>query len=149
MIYPPWDPTTGVIRNDAYTTGTTLSVYFAELTGTNTGGSTITSYCLEMDSTGAGSGPFSEIGGCTVDSLTTSYNITGLTSGNTYYLRYYAKNSQGSSTNPSTVTSLLLSTVPSQISSATTANSGDSVVVTWTAPSSNGGTGVTLISYKI
>ena len=81
MIYPPWDPPTGPIRLDSVTTGTTMGVYFAELTDLYTGGTTLTSYCLEMDSTGSGSGPFTEVGGCTVNSLTTSYTITSLTSG--------------------------------------------------------------------
>lgn len=71
MPFPPHTPSTGPKRVNAITIGTTMGVYFDELTGAATGGSTITSYCLEIDSTGAGSGPFVEVGGCSVDSLLT------------------------------------------------------------------------------
>ena len=59
-------------------------------------------------------------------------------------------NSQGWSTNPSTVTSILMATKPGQIKpAATTTNIGIYVDVAWTAPSNTGGTGVVITAYKI
>ena len=70
-----------------------MGIEFNALTGLATGGAAITSYWLEMDSTGSGAGPFVEIGGYTTPSLQTNYVITGLVSGNTYYFRYWVHNS--------------------------------------------------------
>lgn len=92
-----------------------MGVQFDAITGTNTGGAAITSYWLEIDSTGLGTGPFTEVGGYTIDSLELSYVITGLTSGQTYYLRYRAKNSQGWGALPSPVTAILMASAPAKI----------------------------------
>ena len=69
MPYPPHAPLSGPQRVTALTSDTTMTVYFSPLTALETGGSPILSYFLEMDSTGSGSGPFTEIGGLTSDSL--------------------------------------------------------------------------------
>ena len=48
-----------------------MGVYFTPLTGTETRGSPIISYFLEMDPSNNGAGPFIEIGGYTTPSLLT------------------------------------------------------------------------------
>lgn len=58
-----------------------MGVVFENITGDDTGGAPILSYWLEMDSTGSGTGPFTEIGGYTTDSLQTNYIIPNLISG--------------------------------------------------------------------
>jgi len=58
-----------------------MQVQFEPITGLATGGASITSYWLEMDSSGTGNGPFEEVGGYSTPSLETSYVITGLVSG--------------------------------------------------------------------
>lgn len=123
MPYPPHLPADAPYRANAVTTGTTLGVYFDELTGLATGGQPILSYCLELSSIAGGTGTYTEVGGCTSDSLQTQYTITGLVSGDTYYLRYKARNAQGFSSLPSASREILLASRPQAIASAaTTAN---------------------------
>lgn len=127
-----------------------MGVEFDPIVGLQTGGAPILSYWLEIDSTGSGSGPYTEVGGFTTNSLQTNYVIEGLVSGQMYYLRYRAKNAQGWSTLPSTVTAILMASAPSKIAPpATTSMSGTKVQVSWTAPSNPGGTGVTIDAYRI
>jgi hypothetical protein len=57
------------MKVDSITIGTTMGVYFNNVTGSNTRGSPILSYHLEIDSTNNGAGPFTEIGGLTTYSL--------------------------------------------------------------------------------
>jgi len=58
-----------------------MGVEFDPITGVNTGGQPILSYWLEIDSTGSGTGPFTEVGGFTTNSLQTFYTIHNLVSG--------------------------------------------------------------------
>lgn len=44
-----------------------MGIRITALTGTNTGGADITSYNLQIDSTGGGSGPWTEVVGETTD----------------------------------------------------------------------------------
>jgi len=135
----PNAPLTGPLRIDALTSGTTMGVYFSELTGADTRGSAIISYGLEVDSANNGAGPFTEVGGITTNSLLTQYTLTGLTAGQYYYFRYKARNQQGWGLE-SPVTQILMASVPSKITpAAISVNSDPNVIFTWTAPSSDGG----------
>lgn len=58
-----------------------MVVDLTELTGDDTGGSAITSYNLEIDATGLGSGPWAEVVGETTPNLDTEIDITGLVAG--------------------------------------------------------------------
>ena len=59
----PLTPTSSPTRIDASTYGQQIGVAISELTGTDTGGSPITSYVLEMDSAGGGTGPWTVVAG--------------------------------------------------------------------------------------
>lgn len=76
----PEAPSSKPVRN-VLTAGTTMYVDIAELTGTQTGGSDITSYNVEIDATGTGAGPWTEVVGETTANLDTEVEITGLTAG--------------------------------------------------------------------
>ena len=67
----------------------------------------------------------------------TSYTKTGLTAGTTYVFKVKARNALGDSAFSSTV-SILAASVPSTPSAPTTAISGSNVVVSWSAPTTNG-----------
>jgi hypothetical protein len=95
MIAKPLTPPTTPSRITSTTTGTTMGVQVAALTGTNTGGSTILSYELLIDTTGTGTGTFSEVSGYTTLSTSTTFTILSLTSGSTYCFKYRAYNVMG------------------------------------------------------
>jgi hypothetical protein len=67
----PHSPLTIPRRVNSITQLTTMGVTYDILTGLATGGTLITSYNLDIDSTGAGSGPWVEVGGFTTNSLLT------------------------------------------------------------------------------
>lgn len=78
----PHTPANPPSRVNSITIGTTMGVAMEELSGVLTGGSSILSYDLQMDSSNTGSGPFDiEVGGFTSNSLLTEYTITSLVSG--------------------------------------------------------------------
>jgi len=102
------------------------------------GGSTITSYTVTYISQSPPA--------LTIIVLTNSATITGLTNGTSYSFTILATNSIGNSgsTNPITATPAIVPTAP--LSVIATKGNG-SVDITWTIPSSNGGSQIT--SYTI
>ena len=126
-----------------------MGVEFDPVLGYETGGAPILSYWLEIDSTGSGTGPWKEVGGYTTDSLQLNYEIPNLISGKQYYLRYWAKNSQGWSTTPSPVTAILMASAPSQLPPVVTTMSGKKVRASWAFPSNTGGIGVVIDAYRV
>jgi hypothetical protein len=66
-----------------------------------------------------------------------------------YYIRYRAKNAHGWSTGYSPVTAIMMASVTDQIGPATTSNSGASVIITWSAPTSDGSSAVQGYRVKI
>jgi len=126
-----------------------MGVEFDPVLGYETGGAPILSYWLEIDSTGAGTGPWTEVGGYTTDSLQLNYEISNSISGKQYYLRYWAKNSQGWSTTPSPVTAILMASAPSQLPSVVTTMSDSKVRASWNFPTNTGGTGVVIDAYRV
>ena len=78
-----------------------------------------------------------------VGSGVTTYNITGLTPGTTYTFYITAQNVMGNSIQASASASANPYTVPSVPQSFTASGGSGSVALSWTAPSSNGGTAIT------
>jgi hypothetical protein len=104
------------------------------------GGSAITDYDLEYSSN-SGSTWTAWASGTT--STATSATVTGLTNGTAYIFRVLAKNAAGSSANSSTSSSSTPRTVPNR-PGTTVLTAGDrQILVTWDAPSSNGGSAIT------
>lgn len=119
-----------------------MFVDISALTGDATGGSAILSYNLAIDNSGTGSGSYSEVVGESSDSLATTIEITGLTSGQDYALKYRAKNIHGWGDYSAFVV-ITLAEKPGIPTSVQTANNGVNVDITWVAPSSNGGSTIT------
>jgi len=65
------------------------------------------------------------------------YLATGLTQGLVYQFKVEARNAYGFSIYSDTV-SILTAQVPDQPSAPTTSRSGDSIIITWSAPNSGG-----------
>jgi len=109
---------------------TQMTVSWVALVGTATGNSAITSYNLYWDN---GSGTTNVQA---VDSLVTSFQVTGLTGGTAYKFKVRAKNIYGEGAF-STELSQVASDVPDQPSAVTVAIDGTNVKFTWTAPGAN------------
>jgi titin len=107
----------------------------------STGGSAITGYQVQVAT--SASGPFSNAAGCSTTSTTAACTATGLTNGTTYFFQVAAINAIGTGSY-STVSS---GVTPTGVPGAPTAVSGTAgngqVALTWTAPSSNGGSAIT------
>lgn len=86
----PLNPTLGVVRVESGSTTTSIEVEMPSITGTNNGGSDITSYSLEWNG-GAGS-TFTTLVGIASDNLNRFYTQAGLTTSTTYIFRYKVKN---------------------------------------------------------
>jgi titin len=110
---------------------------------TNNGGTPITGYLVEYNSTDP-SGPWTPVN---TGSTATTYTLTGLTNGTLYYVRVSGVNIVGTGT-PSNVISLTPSTIPGPaiiISSASCDN--QQVLVTWAPPTNTGG--APILSYNL
>lgn len=109
-----------------------------EITGLTTGGSTILSYNLQMNS-GGSSTVFTSLTGESPDSLTWQFMKGGLITDQTYTFRYWVWNIHGWSPFSSTVT-ILCSTKPAQPISAPSVSIQDNVnvLITWLKPDDGG-----------
>lgn len=101
-----------------------MGVAFQAFSGLETGGSIIISYNLQMDSTGGGSGPFTDIKGFSSDDLSTEVIINAQTKGKIYFFRYRAKNAHGWG-DFSAVNFVRMANKPNQIVTAITSNVND------------------------
>ena len=109
------------------------------------GGSSITSYIIQYNSTG--SAPWNTIN---TNSSYTSYSITGLTNGTTYYFQVAAINgycNNGTGYGPisglySTTSTAIPSTTPDTPTGLTATGGVGSIYATWTAPSYTGGAAI-------
>lgn len=104
------------------------------------GGSAITDYDLEYSSN---SGSTWTAWAANTTSTATSVTVTGLTNGTAYVFRVLAKNVAGSSSNSSTSSSSTPRTVPTTPGQPVLTAGDRQILVTWTAPSSNGGSAIT------
>ena len=132
-IYPRTIPgaPTGVVA----TYGNT-QITLTWVTPASNGGATITNYTIIRGPT-SGSETFL----VTVGAVNT-YTDTGLTNGNTYYYKIYAVNIAGNGPNSAEVNAVP-KTTPSAPNTFVATNGNTKIVLTWTAPTSNGGSAVT------
>ena len=80
-------------------------------------------------------------------SSNTSATVTGLTNGTTYYFRVAAINTVGPGAYSSISSGVTPITVPTAVTSLTASASDRTITATWSAPASDGGSGVT--SYTV
>ena len=132
----PETPTLSLVRDEALTTTTSLSIEMPEITDNSdfTGGATLTSYNLEWN---AGSGTtFSDVSGGTADNLSRTIQVS-TTAGETYKFRYRIRNIFGWSVSYSPELTVLSAKIPATPTTVTTTISGLNVLLDWTAPSDN------------
>jgi predicted phage tail protein len=103
------------------------------------GGSPVSGYIVDQ-----GTSPGGETGVPVNGSLVTgtSYTVTGLTNGTTYYFKVFAVNAVGQSP-PSAEASAIPVTVPGSPAGLTVTPGNAQVRLSWTAPASDGGSPVT------
>src|SRR5206468_2519721 len=132
-------------------TATTVSssqINLSWTTPSSTGGSAITGYKIDRSTNGGST--WSNIVTST-GSTATTYSNTRLTSATTYTYRVSAINSVGTSSPPTTTsstTTILPNTLPTYPTSlSATTISSSQINLSWTTPSSTGGSAIT--GYKI
>ncbi len=127
----PGAPTIGTV------TGGNASVAVSWTAPASNGGATITGYVVT---------PY--IGGVaqttqTFNSAATTETVTGLTNGTAYTFKVAAINSMGTGAQSAASSSVTPMTVPGAPTMGTVTSGNTSVTVTWTDPSSNGGSAIT------
>jgi hypothetical protein len=150
MQVPPRKQRTGPVRinqgavPNSWTPVLVVQVHL--LSGDATGGSAITDYHLEYDSTGAGN--WVAVTPQLSDPLG-QFTITTFSQGDSYQFRSIGENIHGvDNTMYSDETTLLVATQPYQITPAiVTTIVGSDVVLTWTTPSDNGGEDI--LGYRV
>jgi predicted phage tail protein len=118
-------------------------ISLAWTTPSNNGGSSITNYKLFRGTSSGGEALLTTLGNVL------AYIDTSLTNGQTYYYKVSAVNSVGESTlsSEASATPVAPSNVPSAPQSLSASADNSQVVLTWTAPSSNGGAAIS--AYKV
>ena len=139
----------GAPTSPSATAGGQTSISLTWTAPTNTGGAAITGYKIEVSPNGTSSWSNLEVN---TGSPTTRYTHSGLTAGTTRHYRVSAINSAnltGSASNiVSATTDALNASRPQAPTSLTASATGRTMIVlSWTAPSSNGGAAIT--TYKI
>jgi prepilin-type N-terminal cleavage/methylation domain-containing protein len=104
----------------------------------DSGGSPIISYEVEY-----ASAPFTTWTVAATNVSSTSYSVTGLTTGTSYEFRVAASNDQGQGPYQSTASSQVNAGVPSPPQSLAAVPTNAAIGVSWLAPSSNGGAAIT------
>lgn len=143
---PASAPTRGVGTSDGQ-----LDIGWAFLTASSeTGGSAILSYALEVDD-GAG-GSFNEIvgGSPSTEPYTLNSRVvtTAIVSGAAYRARYRAYNVHGWG-DYSPVGTITAASAPAATAEPTLSIVGTDVQISWAAPSDSGGDGIQLSSYRV
>jgi hypothetical protein len=123
--------TPGAPRSILGTAGSS-SVMVSWTVPTATGGADITSYTVTASP-----------GGATCTTATTSCTVTGLTNGTSYTFTVSAANRAGSGAS-AVSTAVVPATVPGAPTSVAGVSGDGSVTVSWSAPSSNGGSAITI-----
>ena len=103
----------------------------------NSNGSAITNYTVEYTPSGGSPSTVS------TNSTSTSYTVTGLTNGTSYTFKVKATNSIGDSVYSTASDAVTPKTTPGAPTNVVGTPSSTQVVVTWTAPASNGGGAIT------
>lgn len=118
---------------------TASSITFTWSQGVSNGGAPVLDYRVSSDQA---TGSYTVIASGVA---TSQYTATVLVAGNSYSFKVEARNSFGYSALSSAVT-ILCATIPSTPVAPTVSVSGSNVVITWTAPSSNG---LAITSYNL
>jgi len=103
-------------------------VNFLPLLDTETGGSLIISYNLQIDETGGGSGPWINVQGFSSNDLSLQATVLPLTAGNYYYFRFRALNAHGWG-EFSPISYVLLANVPDKLEPAFVSNEEKSILI--------------------
>lgn len=145
IVTIPQAPALAPARFESGCTQTGVAINMPAVTGASErGGLPITSYQLEWDQ---GSGSWAVLVGQSPLSTSTTFSVTGLTTGTAYSFRYRVHNEVGPSATYSPVLSTFAAVAPSTMVAPTTAVSGLDVQITWTAPTSNGGLAIS--AYRV
>lgn len=107
IVTVPHKPSSAPTRDETVSTKNLLQINMATVTGTSTGGLTITAYSLEWNSGGSGDTYTSLYEG------TNNYYQFAVTSGTQYKFRYRVKNDLGYSSDYSDVLNTYAAIVPS------------------------------------
>jgi hypothetical protein len=135
-------PTVPTAPTNLAASGANTTVNLSWSAPSNNGGSSVTGYNV-YEGTNAGGESTTPVNGTTLIGAT-SYTMTGLTNGNTYYYEVSAVNGVGegaksaeASATPATVT------VSTALTNLAATGSNARVALSWSAPSNNGGSSVT------
>src|SRR5207249_8162562 len=114
----------------------------------SSGGSAITDYAVTVYDSSGGA-PTGVTGATTrlVGSATTSFTFTGLTNGTAYAFKVAAVNAVGTGPQSSLSSSVTPVGVPGAPTGVTGTPRDSQVALTWTAPSSDGGTAI--VNYQV
>jgi CSLREA domain-containing protein len=140
---PPPPPTVPGPPTLNSATGSNGSVALSWTAPANNGGSAITGYQILRGTSSFGEVPLTTVGNVT------SYNDTAVTNGVTYFYTVQAINSVGfsSQSNEKSATPQASGTAPGAPTLNSVTPSSGSVALSWSAPSSNGGSAIT--GYKV
>ena len=107
------------------------------------GGGTITGYRIDQSADG---GATWTVAAADTATTSTSYSVTGLTNGTNYAYRIFAINGNGPGTG-SAITSAVPFATPGQPASVTATGGNTTALITWSTPTSDGGSPIT--GYKV
>ena len=113
---------------------------------TNNGGSALTGYNLYQGTSPGGEDYSTAVNGVSLIT-TTTYTVTGLTNATKYYFTVKAVNAIGSSAASNEAWATPAATVPSAPRNVVATGADASAVITWSAPTSPGGSNIT--SYTV
>ena len=124
----------------AQTGGTSVEL---DWTAPDDGGATITEYQYRYQEGATAGGTWTD-----TDSTTTSHTITGLDKGTEYTFQVRARNSEGEGDASNTDTVTTLTTTPNAPTSLSATTTRTTAILTWTAPTDDGGTAITEYQYR-
>ena len=124
----------------AQTGGTSVEL---DWTAPDDGGATITEYQYRYQEGTTAGGTWTD-----TDSTTTSHTITGLDKGTEYTFQVRARNSEGEGDASNTDTVTTLTTTPNAPTSLSATTTRTTAILTWTAPTDDGGTPITEYQYR-
>ncbi|NBX92431.1 MAG: hypothetical protein EBQ85_04275, partial [Proteobacteria bacterium] len=125
-------------------TGANGQVSLSWTAPTDNGGSAITNYSYKYSSDNGSTWSSPALTG----SSTASYTVSGLTNGTSYIFQVAAVNAAGTGTYSSSSSAVTPATTPGQPTNLIATGANGQVSLSWTSPSSNGGSAITNYSYK-
>lgn len=107
------------------------------------GGSAITGYNVQVTTTPADNGSWSNAGGCSPLGVVTSCTATGLNNGTAYYFRVQAINAVDPGAYSESSVAVIPATVPDAPTNLSATRGNGQAVLDWVAPSDSGGLPIT------